>query len=164
MKTRMGMIIFVFLVGMVFGMAQPTFLYAGAEAEDLWEQFVDPKPYPGKSLTGPLSIYYDITGFEENCGGISGNADYLVTMYYTVRLSMKKELYTFQGSKERICLANIAAQGDEIKNNFLGTVVVPGIFPGYKSWKLKSINNGTYHYDDVSMAFVADIEIVVDKK
>jgi hypothetical protein len=155
----MGMIIFVFLVGMVFGMAQPTFLYAGAEAEDLWEQFVDPKPYPGKSLTGPLSIYYDIDTGSMCMDGSS----YTATMYYTVRLSMKKELYTFQGSKEEICLADIAAQGNEIKS-FLGNVVVQGIFPSYKSWKLKSINNGTYHYDDVSMAFVADIEIVVDKK
>ena len=159
MKTRLGVIIFVFLIGMILWAAQPALLY-GAETPEgnVWDPFIDPKPYKGETLSGPLSIYLDITG---PCGG----SDYTATMYYTVRLSKKKDLYTFQGKTADVCLADIETQGNIIKYNFLQGVVVPGIFPdGFNSWKFKSIGKAQFNDDNVSRAFVADIEIVVDNK
>ena len=136
MKTRAGMIMLVFLTGMILGAAEPALLY-GAESGggNVWDQFVDPKPYPGIILEGPLSIYFDITDFQENCGGVQGNADYVATMYYTVRLNKVKaaykknvQFYTFHGKYEGVCLlTGTDTQGGAIKD-FLGNVVIPGIF------------------------------------
>jgi hypothetical protein len=169
MKTRLGVIIFVFLTGMILWGAEPALLYGCETPEgNVWDQFIDPKPYPGVHLEGPLSIYYDLS---YNPDGPCGESDYEATMYYTVRLNKVKaadkknvQFYTFQGKTEGLCLLNDTdMQGAAVKD-FLGTVVVPGIFETYKSWKLKSIDNVGYNQDDVSSAFVADIEIVVDKK
>ena len=165
MKTRAGMIMLVFLTGMILGAAEPALLY-GAESGggNVWDKFVDPKPYPGVQLEGPLSIYYDITGEDPNCGGIEGNYDIVATMYYTVRLNKDKaaykknvQFYTFHGKYEGVCLlTGTDTQGGAIKD-FLGNVVIPGIFLDFKSWKLKSIDN--VGFDEQS--FVADIEIAV---
>ena len=163
MKTRLGVLICLFFVGMILGAIQPTLLHAGAETGGgtPWDQFVDPKPYPIIHLEGPLSIYYDIHPDDLI---LCGDGSPLATMYYTVRLSKHGKLYTFQGSSD-CCLADILGQGNEIKNNFLGTVVVPGIFGNnFKSWKLKSIDNAQFNDQTdypYSKAFVADIEIAV---
>jgi hypothetical protein len=164
MRKRTGGLVLVFLAGMVFWAFTPALIH-GAETPggDVWDQFLDTRPFPGVALTGPLSIYYSITG---PCG----DSDYTATMYYIVKLNKNKdkgknvEFYTFQGSKDGVCMnTDIATQGNEIRS-FMENVVVPGIFERYKSWKFKSIDNAQYHDDDVSRAFVADIEIVVDKK
>jgi len=159
MKTRLGVLIFVFLTGMILGAMEPALLY-GAETPEgnVWDQFIDPKPYKGNTLSGTLSIYCEITG---PCG----DSDYTATMYYTVRLNKKKDLYTFQGKTAGVCLADIETQGNIIKNDFLGWVVVPGIFPdGFNSWKFKSIGKAQFNDDGLSFsrAFVTDIEIVVN--
>ena len=85
-------------------------------------------------------------------------------MYYTVRLTKNRQIYAFQGTANNICLADIATQGILIRT-FLESFVIPGIFQnGFKSWKFKSIENAIYHFQDDSVAFVADIEVVVKKK
>jgi hypothetical protein len=165
MKKRMGVVIFVFLTGMVLGTMQPAMLFAGETGGgNIWDSFVDPKPYPGIWLEGPLSIYYEYV--EDDPGNPSCPGDRLTYMYYTVRLNKEvakgqPPLYTFQGTTG-ICLGDFAGQGTVIKD-FLGTVVVPGIFPNAHSWKLKSIDKAQYHDDDFSRAFVADIVIAVRK-
>jgi hypothetical protein len=90
-------------------------------------------------------------------------------MYYTVRLNKDKDddkdvkLYTFQGTSG-VCLGDFITQGNEIRS-FLENVVIPGIFQnGFKSWKWKSIKKAQFHDDEFSRAFVADIEIAVEKK
>lgn len=164
MKTAMRVFIFAFMAGMILGATEPALLYGGEGQGNPWDGFLDPKPYPGTKLEGPLSIYYAITGFSENCGGIEGAADHIATMYYTVRFKYR-ELYTFQGSQEGICLqTGIPAQVQTIKD-FVGAVVVLGIFgDAFESWKWKSIDEGQYNFDGTSMAFVAYIEIAVKEK
>lgn len=170
MKKRMGVLIFVFLTGMILGTMQPTMLY-GAETPggNVWDQFVDPKPFPGIWLYGPLSIYYDYvyddSGNVIPCsetGGVAAN------MFITVRLNKvfdilrpNPTLYTYQYTNGT-CTDDWISQGNEVRN-FLETVVVPGIFPNFKSWKLMSITKAQYHDDDFSRAFVADIAIAVKK-
>jgi len=165
MKKSMGVLIFLFLTGMILGTMQPAMLYAGEAAHNPWDPFVDPKPYPGIWLEGPLSIYYEYLYDDGGSPLICDDPSLGVVamMYYTVRLNKefqwKPTLYTFQGTTGT-CLYDWSSQGDAIRE-FLGTVVVPGIFPNFKSWKLKSINKAQYHDDDFSRAFVADIEIAV---
>jgi hypothetical protein len=157
MKTRLGVLILVFLTGMILGATQPTLLYAGAEVGEInpWDKFVYAKPFPGTRLAGPLSIYYEI--LEGECDGQP-----LTNMYYTVRLSKHKDLYTFQGFRGEICLADIDAQGEEIMN-FLDTVVVPTIFPdGIQAWKLIDVDNPGIGIN--GPAFVTDITITVKEK
>jgi hypothetical protein len=169
MKRRMGVLIFVFLTGMILGTMQPATLFAGeTPGGNIWDQFVDPKPYPGIMLEGPLSIYYEYLFDETGNPLLCEDQQPVANMYYTVRLSKDSDewrrkqpaLYTFQGTTG-ICLGDMLGQGNVIKE-FLGTVV-RAIFPKAKSWKLKSINNAQYHDDDFSRAFVADIEIAVKK-
>ncbi len=160
MKTRKGVVFFILLMGMILWAAEPALLY-GAETPEgnVWDFVLDAKPFRGTLLSGPLSIYYDITS---QGTGPDGQLDYIATMYYTVRLNKKKELFTFQGFSEGIYLRDFINQGNIIRN-FLEIVVVPGIFPGgFNSWKFKSIGKAQFNDDNVSRAFVADIEIVVN--
>jgi len=170
MKKRMGVLIFLFLTGMILGTMQPAMLYAGEVLGNPWDQLLDTGPYLGIWLKGPLSIYYefayDETGEPIIC---SGTGDVFAYMYYTVRLNKEldirpnPDLYTFQGTNGS-CLNNWEEQATIIRE-FLGTVVVPGIFPNAQSWKwkVKSIKKAQYHddADSNSRAFVADIEIAV---
>jgi hypothetical protein len=166
MKTTMRVLIFAFMVGMILGATEPALLYGGEGQGNPWDGFLDLKPYPGTKLEGPLSIYYAVTGATTVCDAEGKNCveDNLATMYYTVRFK-HGELYTFQGSKEGICLQNcIPAQVQAIKD-FIRDVVVPGIFgDAFEGWKLKSIEEGQYNFNDTSMAFVAYIEITVKEK
>jgi hypothetical protein len=162
MKTLKGVLIFIFLTGMILGVGQPAMLFAGeTPSGNIWDQFVDPKPYPGIILEGPLSVYYEYLLDVDPCE----DGQPVANMYYTVRLNKEfargePPLYTFQGTTG-ICLGDMLGQGTVIKE-FLGTAVNT-IFPKAKSWKLKSINKAQYHDDDFSRAFVADIEIAVKK-
>jgi hypothetical protein len=166
MKKRMGVLIFVFLTGMILGTMQPAMLYGAEAPSDVWDLYLlDPKPYPGITLEGPLSIYYEYVydeyGNQIDCGEGLGLA---ANMYYTVRLNKEFQwrptLYTFQGTNGT-CLNDWSEQATIIRE-FLGTAV-QGLFPNPKSWKVKSINKAQYHDDDFSRAFVADIEIAVKK-
>jgi len=168
MKTRLGLLICVFFVGIVLGASQPTLLYAGSETGGgtVWDQFVDPKPYPGIWLRGPLSIYYEYVYDEFGNQQYCDTGDAVANMFYIVRLNkefvVQPTLYTFQGTTGT-CLNDWLFQGSVIKD-FLGTVVLPAIFPnGFQSWKLKSINKAQFHDDDFSRAFVATIELAVKK-
>jgi hypothetical protein len=169
MKKRMGVLIFLFFTGLILGTMQPAMVFAGqTSGGNIWDQFVDPKPYPGVWFYGPLSIYYEF--IDDDPSDPSCPGDTLTIMYYTVRLNKVLDilrpnptLYTFQGTTG-ICLNDWISQGTEIRN-FLGTVVVPGIFPnGFQSWKLMSITKAQYHDEEgISRAFVADIVIAVKK-
>lgn len=170
MKTRLGVMIFVFLAGIILGATQPALLYAGAETGggNLWDSFVGTPPFPGTKLSGPLSISYDPDQSPPYCA----NGNYHATMFITVRLTPRKDhdrkvkgpqIYTFDEVKEGICLGDIGTpgsggQGDVIMN-FLGTVVVPGIFGSSKHWKLESVTKPGIAPD--SLAFVANITIAV---
>jgi hypothetical protein len=167
MKKGMGVLNFLFIIGMVLGTMQPAMLYGGeTPSGNIWDQFVDSKPYPGIWLKGPLSIYYDYIYDEYGNKLLCDDGQAVANMYYTVRLNqefhLKPPLYTFQGTTG-ICLGDFFEQGNVIRD-FLGTLVLPGIFPnGFKSWKFKSINKAQYHDNDFSRAFVATIEISVQK-
>ena len=172
MKTRVGVMILAVLIGLILGAMHPVMLFAGETGGgNIWDQFVDPKPYPGIWLYGPLSIYYEYVYDDGNvipCGeaGVAAN------MFITVRLNKVLDmlrpnptLYTFQYTNGT-CTDDWISQGTDIKN-FLGTVVVPGIFldfnPPKSSWKLMGISKAQYHDDDFSRAFVSDIAIAVKK-
>ncbi len=161
----MGVFIFLFLTGMILGTMQPAMLYGAEAGGNPWDQLVDPRPYPGIWLKGPLSIYYEYAYDEGGNQIYCDTGDAFAYMYYTVRLNKEfdirpnPDLYPFQGTNG-FCLNDWTPQADEIRN-FLGTVVVPGIFPNARSWKVKSIKKAQYNDDVVSRAFVADIEIAV---
>ena len=162
MKTGIGMFIFVFLAAMILVATQPALLHGASTTGGMvWDDFLDPGPYPGIVAAGPLSIYYDIGLKTPNCGGIPGNTDYLTTMYYTVRMRKYSTLYVFQGKMDEVCLGDTDAQGNEIKT-FLRLVVAPRIFGTFTSFKVKSINYAQYS-DEVERVWVADIEIAVKK-
>ena len=173
MRKRMGLLILMFLAGMILGTMQPATLFAGEAGGNIWDQFVDPRPYPGIWFEGPLSIYYEFLYDEYGNPVIcEGTEDPLTNMFYTVRLNRVTwfnwrddvKLYTFQGFNNT-CLNDWLFQGNEIRN-FLEFVVIPGIFPeGFQSWKLKSFKKAQFHDDEfgISRAFVADIEIAVRK-
>jgi hypothetical protein len=170
MKKRMGVLIFLFLTGMMLGTMQPTMLYAGEAAGNPWDQLPDLGPYQPIKWVGPLSIYYGIIYDEYNvpidCGGELG---YAANMYYTVRLNKESDtgpnftLYTFHGANGT-CLNDWTGQADEIRN-FLRTVVVPGISPKTgKFWKVESVTKGSYNDEPlISRGFVVDIKIAVKK-
>ena len=172
MKTKLGVLIFVFLTAMILGTAQPALLYAGPETPggNLWDPFVDtsePSPTDIK-LDGALSIYYEVTckpQITKNkpvcypcCPCDLGTA----TMFYTVRLSKEFIVYTYEGSTPGVCLGNIGGPGEggqgDVIMSFLGTVVT-NIFGSGHTWKLKSVNNPGIAPD--SLAFGADITIAV---
>jgi hypothetical protein len=168
MKKRTGVLIFVFLTGMVLA-TMPAMLFAGETGGgNIWDQFVDTKPYPGIWLHGPLSIYYEYV--YDDSGNVipCSEAGVAANMFVTVRLEKVLDilrpnptLYTFQYTNGT-CTDDWISQGIDIKY-FLGTVVVPGIFPDFKSWKMMFITKAQYHDDDISRAFVADIGIAVKK-
>jgi len=170
MKKKMGVLIFVFLTGMVLGTILPAIVLAGETGGgNIWDAFIDSKPYPGIWFEGPLSIYYEYV-YDEYGNLLTCEAgDAVANMFYTVRLNKlvwfnypNVKLYTFQGTTGT-CLNDWFSQGNAIRE-FLGGVVVPGIFPnGFQSWKLKSIRKAKYNDDDFSRAFVADIEISIRK-
>jgi hypothetical protein len=158
MKMKLGVLIFVFLTGLVLVATQPALLYAGTETPsgNAWDPFVDTSPFKGTKLSGPLSIYLEPASYSEECGNYKG------TMFYTVRLSKGSDIYTFHGKVTDICFGNIGdpgsgGQGDVIMN-FLGYVVGQIFGPG-KLWKLKSVDNPGTAPD--SQSFVADIVIAV---
>lgn len=173
MKKRMGVLILVFLTGLILGTMQPATVFAGETGGgNIWDQFVDPKPYPGIWLAGPLSIYYEYVYDDEGNLLTCETGDAVANMFYTVRLNKVLDmlrpnptLYTFQGTTGT-CLNDWAFQGAAIKE-FLGTIVVPGIFLNYNpvksSWKLMAVTKAQYHDDDFSRAFVSDIAIAVKK-
>jgi hypothetical protein len=165
MKRMIGVLSLVFLTGMIVLPGTSALLY-GAETGggNVWDQFLDPKPYSGISLVGPLSIYYEyIEDLDNSCPD-----DVLTYMFYTVRLNKddnkkKMQLYTFQGTTAT-CLKDFFSQGIAIRN-FFETVVIPGIFAeGFTSWKWKSIDKAQYNYDLLNTGFVADIELFVKRK
>jgi hypothetical protein len=175
MKKRMGVLIFLFLSGMILGTLQPAMVLAGETGGgNIWDQFVYKHPFQGTKLEGPLSIYYEYNFAGGDFVYCNDGQSYMVTMYYTVRLKKPRDpsLWVFQGSSQRsnpcgICLTNILAQGAEI-NNFLGDIVLgnifatPPIFPnGVKEWHLTSMDNAQFYDRDYppSRAFVADIVI-----
>jgi hypothetical protein len=175
MKKSMGVLIFLFLAGMILGTIQPAMLFAGETGGgNIWDQFVYNKRFQGTKLQGPLSIYYEYNFAGGDFVYCNDGNSYMVTMYYTVRLKKQGDptLWVFEGSSQRsqpcgICLQDILAQGAEI-NNFLADIVlgnivaIPAIFPnGVKEWHLTSIDNGQF-YDrgyPPSRGFVADIVV-----
>jgi len=174
MKTRVGVMILAVLIGLILGAMQPAMLFAGeTPGGDIWDPLIDPKPYPGIWLVGPLSIYYEYPLYDEGGNQYTcDTGDPVAMMFVTVRLNKvldifrpNPKLWTFQYTNG-VCLNDWDGQGTEIKN-FLGTVVVPGIFldfnPPKSSWKLMGISKAQYHDDDFSRAFVSDIAIAVKK-
>ena len=172
MRTRWGVLIFVFLMGVILGVTQPAFLYAGAETPggNLWDAFVNTSPPSPTDIKvdGALSIYYvvtcvpQITKSKPVCYPCCPCEFGTATMFYTVRLTKEFNIYTYEGSTNGVCLGNIGTpgsggQGDVIMN-FLGTVVT-NIFGAGHTWQLKSVNNPGIAPD--SLAFGADITIAV---
>ena len=173
MKTKLRVLIVVFLTGMILGVGQPALLY-GTETPggNVWDQFVYTKPFKGTTVQGALSIYYQITGCETtNCPG-----DCAANMFYMVKLIKQNETitYLFQGSSQAshpdgICLKDILGQGAEIMNFFGNVVSDPSLFPnGVVDWKVTAIDNGQFNDENTfpsgSRAFVADVVITVKAK
>lgn len=166
MKTKLGIVIIMFLTGIFFGAAQPAIVYAGPETGGgtLWDPFIDPHPYPGTKLTGTLSIIYNpnllaAMTLSDKCSLNGGLLS--ATMFYSVRFSVSSQIYTFVGATEGVCLGDVGqpgsgGQGDLIKA-FLGNAVNT-IFPG-KGWKLKAVKQPGI--DSNSFGFVADVVLAV---
>jgi hypothetical protein len=174
MKKTMGVLIFLFLTGMILA-TMPAMLFAGESGGgNIWDQFVYNRPFQGTKLQGPLSIYYEYNFAGGDFVYCNEGQSYMVTMYYTVRLKKGSDptLWVFEGSSQRsnpcgICLTDILAQGAQI-NNFLADIVlgnlvaIPPIFPnGVREWHLTSIDNAQFYdrFDPPSRAFIADIVI-----
>jgi hypothetical protein len=166
MKRRLTVLIFSVFVGMILAATQPASLYAGSETGGgaPWEDLITSPPKKYVSVSGPLSIYLDVTCLPNPkrnkdlacypcCPCENGTA----TMFYTVRLSDGTNLYTYEGSADGACLGDFVSQGDVIMN-FLGTVI-PNIFGPVQAWGVKSVENVGIPGD--SLAFVADITIWV---
>jgi hypothetical protein len=172
----MGVLVFIFLTGMILGGMQPAMLIAGETGGgNIWDQFVYDKPFQGMRLEGTLSIYYDYiwaAGDFLYCGAEGDSI--MATMFYTVKLKRPGDptIWVFQGSSQRtrpsgVCLSDILGQGEEIMT-FLGDIVlgniyaIPPIFPnGVSEWHLTAIKNALFYDRDLplSRAFVADIVI-----
>jgi hypothetical protein len=172
MKTKLGVLIFVFVTAMILGTGLPALLYAGAETGGgtVWDPFVDTSSFTGTKLFGPLSVYLDVTcvphptkAKDPACYPCCPCDLGAATMFYTVRLTKGSGiLYTLEGSTDGVCIGNIGTpgsggQGDVIMN-FLNTAVTNIFGPGHQ-WKLKSVNYPGASQD--SLAFVADIELAV---
>lgn len=94
MKTLKGVLIFIFLTGMILGVAGPALLY-GAETGggNPWDSCVNcwcfDKKAHGTKISGTLSIYYA----QRSSGGYD--------TYLTLRLEDKKQLYVYRGGERR---------------------------------------------------------------
>ena len=167
MKTRLGVLIFVFLTGMILGVVQPAFLY-GSEtpAGNPWDPFVNVSLFTGQpiksnagtKLDGPLSIVLNTSIPITLCG----NGLPYATMLYTVRLGKGSQMYWFDGETPNVCEGNIGTpgsggQGDAVMS-FLKSVVL-FIFPNAKDAKVISLDNAGPTPD--ALAFIADITIAV---
>jgi hypothetical protein len=172
MKTKVGMLFFMFLTGIILAATQPTLLYAGAETgggTSLWDPFVHVSLFTltpttfhkGTNLAGPLSILYDadVPQIPECTSGTA-------TMFYTVRLiggkGSHRQIYWFDGATKGVCLGDIGSpglggQGDAILQ-FLKNAVL-AIFPNAKDAQITSVDNAGIAPD--SLAFVGDITILV---
>lgn len=185
MKTRLGVLIFVFLTGMVFGALQPALVYGGAECSGVctfWSPFVNVSLFTGKpilirflretDLSGPLSIYYYVPNPGNTCT-LPGPGQYQpqAIMFYTVRLiggeGSKRTIYWFDGTAatvpgtgQPICLGDTASQGEVIMS-FLQTVISE-IFPNAQDAYVKSVDNAGITPD--SQAFVADVTVASEVK
>jgi len=171
MRTRLRMLFFVFLTGVILGAMQPALLY-GSETPggNVWDQFVYTKAFKGTTLNGPLSIYYEYTGCDTtNCPG-----DCAANMFYIVKLIKQNETtpYLFQGSSQAshpdgICMKDVLGQGEEIINFFGNIVSGPTFFPnGVTAWHLTAIDNGQYNDESnpPSRAFIGNVVITVKPK
>jgi hypothetical protein len=171
MKTKLGVLIFVFLTGMVLGALQPALVYGGAETPGgtLWDPFVHVSFFTltptsfhkGTNLAGPLSIVYDVA-VDQLLECTTGTAN----MFLTVRLiggnGSHRQIYWFDGETPGICLGDIGTpgsggQGEKILQ-FLKNVVL-AIFPNAKDAQITSVDNAGVAPD--GFAFVGDITIAV---
>jgi hypothetical protein len=164
MKTKLGVLFVVLLTGIIFGAAQPAWLYAGeTPSGNLWDPFVNTNPFRGgTSIPGTLTIIYNplslINFFPSACS--NGQA----TMFYSVRLIHGKTPHTYEGATQ-VCLGDIGTpgtggQGDVI-TSFLNYVML-GFFPSdagliVNQWNLKSVKNVGMG----SSSFVADLVVAV---
>jgi hypothetical protein len=169
MKTRLGVLIFVFLMGVILGATQPGFLYAGAETTGgtLWDPFLNvsfftlrPVSYAKvNTQAAHLKLNFTSTGYE-TC---SLTNLYWGTLYYTVSGAYPLNIpWQFTSFTSNICAGNIGTPGSggegDVIMGFLKTVVLQ-IFPFAKDAYLESVNNAMV-YDD-GFAFEADIIIAV---
>jgi hypothetical protein len=180
MKTKLGVLIFVFLTAMILGAAQPALLFAGGETGggNFWDPFIDTTGFTGTNVFGTLSIYYNVTCIPNPiphpkkksapcypccpCGLGTVTMSYVVRIPYGEDINGETIIHTYEGSTDGKCIGDIGipgsgGQGDAIMN-FLDTAVT-NIFGSIRPWKLKAVNNPGISQD--SLAFLADIEIAV---
>jgi hypothetical protein len=158
MKTLKGVLIFIFLTGMILGVAGPALLY-GAETSggNPWDSCVNcycfDKKAHGTKISGTLSIYYAART------GPGGGYD----TYLTLRLEDHRQLYVYRGMGDFI-VHDVLNDTGYIACDFIGTVI-PQIFPANTGWNVKSIDDAWGTYEDEqdlhSRAFVVDITIAV---
>jgi len=170
MKTRWGVLIFVFFAGMVLVGTQPALVYAGSETPSgsLWSPFIgvsfftlQPVSYAKvNTQAAHLKLNFTSTGYE--ICPLTGN--YEGTLYYTVSgaYPLNNIPWQFTSFTSNICAGNIGTPGSggegDVIMGFLKTVVLQ-IFPFAKDAYLESVSNAMA-YDD-GFAFEADIIIAV---
>jgi hypothetical protein len=165
MKTLKGVLIFIFLTGMILGVAGPALLY-GAETGggNPWDSCVNcwcfDKKAHGTKIQGTLSIYY-----AQRTGCTNPPCGY--DTYLTLRLEDKKQLYVYRGGgTQDFIVQDVLDETGYIACNFIDTVIQQ-IFPAFQSWSVKSIDDawGTYENEGTlhSRAFVVDMTIAVKK-
>jgi hypothetical protein len=178
MKTKLGILSFVFLTGLFIVATPPAHLYAGTTTTGgtAWDPFINVSFFSGNQisksagtkLAGVLSIYYNDVDTGLNCEGPGG---FEVEMYVTVRLSQSaksNDTFTYDTVIPYVCSADTGSpgsggQGDLILN-FLKSVVL-NIYPNANDAYLTSVEKpgiaGTPY--SPAQAFVANINIAVQQ-
>ena len=168
MKTRLGVLIFVFLAGMILGASQPALVYASeTPSGNLWSPFLDvsfftlatvshPKGYI--PLAAHLKMDFKSFGYYTTCPG----SLYEGTLFYNVSSANPNVPWFYTSFTSGVCQGNIGTPGSggigDVIMGFLKTVVLQ-IFPSAKDAYLQSVSNPWY--EDDAGAFTADITIAV---
>jgi hypothetical protein len=156
MKTLRGVLIFIFLTGVILGATGPALLY-GAETGggNPWDTCANCWCFDSKAkgtrIEGTLTVYYKVrtvlpSGYDP---------------YITLRLEDKKQLYVYR--EMGLPIGDVTNDTGPMLCDFIATVVQQ-LFPANTGWMLKSYTDpwGIYDpNDNSSRAFVTDITIAV---
>jgi|WetSurMetagenome_2_1015567.scaffolds.fasta_scaffold377949_1 hypothetical protein len=163
MKKELKIILVIGLVVVMFGVAQPTLLYAGGGTTggNLWDPFVNTNPLrkPFTEIKGTLNIIFN-PGYLADASGACNNFLGSATMFYSVRLIYGGNLYANEGSTG-VCYGNIGVPGSGGWGDVISTFLVSSIqsIIPFTKWNIKTMSNPVISGDGFS--FITDLTIQV---